>query len=99
MHKLIRYMPERKIHRGRWVSAMQQTQIPLKLICGAADPISGAHMAARYQELVPHANVSLLDDIGHYPQVEAPGLVLAARQHRLPSAILFLMRLNLHQKF
>ena len=78
MHKLIRYMPERKTHRSRWVSAMQQTHVPLKLICGAADPISGAHMAARYQELVPQANVSLLDNIGHYPQVEAPGAVIAA---------------------
>ena len=78
IHKLIRYMPERKVHRSRWVSAMQQTHVPLKLICGAADPISGAHMAARYQELVPQANVSLLDHIGHYPQVEAPGAVIAA---------------------
>jgi pimeloyl-ACP methyl ester carboxylesterase len=51
---------------------------PLTLIDGAADPISGAHMAARYRELVPRADVTLLEGIGHYPQVEAPGAVVEA---------------------
>jgi pimeloyl-ACP methyl ester carboxylesterase len=78
MHKLIRYMRERRVYRSRWVDAMQSSDVPLKLIDGAADPISGAHMAARYRELVPSANVSLLDGIGHYPQIEAPEQVLGA---------------------
>jgi len=78
MHKLIRYMTERREQRSRWVGALQATDVPLKLIDGAADPISGAHMAARYRELVPAADVSLLQGIGHYPQIEAPQQVLAA---------------------
>jgi pimeloyl-ACP methyl ester carboxylesterase len=78
MHKLIRYMRERRVHRDRWVGAMQSTDLPLKLIDGAADPISGVHMAARYRELVPSADVSLLEGVGHYPQIEAPGQVLRA---------------------
>jgi pimeloyl-ACP methyl ester carboxylesterase len=76
--KLIGYMPERKKYRTRWVGALEQTTIPLKLIDGMADPISGAHMLRRYQELVPNANVTELHDIGHYPQVEAPQAVLKA---------------------
>jgi pimeloyl-ACP methyl ester carboxylesterase len=76
--KLIGYMPERKKYRARWVDALEQTAIPLKLIDGMADPISGAHMLRRYQELVPNANVTGLHDIGHYPQVEAPQAVLKA---------------------
>ena len=52
--------------------------MPLKLIAGALDPISGAHMIDRYRELVPNADVTVLDRIGHYPQVEAPQDVLAA---------------------
>lgn len=78
MHKLIRYMDERRTHRERWVGALQRSPVPLKLIDGTADPISGAHMAARYRELIPAADVTLLDGIGHYPQVEAPEQVLAA---------------------
>lgn len=76
MHRLIRYMAERPAHRERWVSAMQTTAVPLRVIDGAEDPISGAHMVERYRELIPNADTVLLRGIGHYPQVEAPELVL-----------------------
>ena len=52
--------------------------MPLRFINGPADPVSGAHMAARYRELVPNPDVVLLDGIGHYPQLEAPEQVLAS---------------------
>jgi pimeloyl-ACP methyl ester carboxylesterase len=52
--------------------------MPLRFINGLLDPISGAHMVARYRELVPHPDVVELPDAGHYPQLEAPGAVLAA---------------------
>lgn len=78
MHRLIRYIDERRAHRERWVGALVHADVPLTLIDGAADPISGAHMAARYRELVPRADVTLLEGIGHYPQIEAPARVLEA---------------------
>ncbi|MEW7279537.1 alpha/beta hydrolase [Aquimarina sp. 2201CG1-2-11] len=46
------------------------------MINGGADPISGKHMAVFYKEIVPNAKVVILDDIGHYPQTEAPNEVL-----------------------
>jgi pimeloyl-ACP methyl ester carboxylesterase len=76
MHRLIRYIPERRVQRERWLAAMQQGGVPLRLIDGAVDPISGAHMLARYRELIPAADTVLLEGIGHYPQTEAPGQVL-----------------------
>ncbi|NMY15682.1 alpha/beta hydrolase [Pseudomonas sp. WS 5019] len=76
MHRLIRYMPERRQQRQRWVTAMQATTLPMRVIDGAFDPISGAHMVARYRELIANADTVLLDDIGHYPQLEAPAAVL-----------------------
>ena len=75
---LIHYIRERRRQRERWVNALQRATIPLKLIDGAADPVSGAHMVKRYRELVPNPDVSVLDDIGHYPQLEAPQRVLRA---------------------
>ena len=75
-HKLIRYMEERRRFRGRWVGALQRTTVPLRVIDGAADPVSGRHMTERYRELVPHPDVVVLEGIGHYPQVEAPDAVL-----------------------
>jgi pimeloyl-ACP methyl ester carboxylesterase len=76
MHKLIRYIPERRVQRDRWVQAMQRGEVPLRVIDGAFDPISGAHMVARYEALIPNADTVLLPDIGHYPQTEAPVQVL-----------------------
>lgn len=77
MHRLIRYMPERCRQRERWVAAMQACGVPLRVIDGARDPISGAHMVARYRELIENPDTVLLEAIGHYPQTEAPDQVLA----------------------
>ena len=76
MHLLIRYMADRRVHRDRWVAAMQATRLPLRVIDGAVDPVSGAHMVERYRQLIPDPDTVLLPHIGHYPQVEAPELVL-----------------------
>lgn len=77
-HLLIRYMEERRANRERWVGPLLASSIPLRLVDGPEDPVSGAHLAARYRELVPGADVVLLPGIGHYPQVEDPAGVLRA---------------------
>jgi pimeloyl-ACP methyl ester carboxylesterase len=75
-HELIHYMAERVRHRQRWVEALCNAHCPLALINGSADPVSGEHMVARYRELVGKGYIAELPGIGHYPQVEAPALVL-----------------------
>ncbi|MCP1602449.1 alpha/beta fold hydrolase [Pseudomonas citronellolis] len=77
MHRLIHYILDRREHRERWVGAMQRTSVPLRLIDGPVDPISGAHMVERYRQLIPRPDTVMLDGIGHYPQTEAPEQVLA----------------------
>jgi pimeloyl-ACP methyl ester carboxylesterase len=78
LHKLLHYIPERRINRERWVGALQNAAIPLRLIDGGADPVSGAHMYKHYKSLVPNADAVLLEKIGHYPQTEAPEAVTRA---------------------
>jgi pimeloyl-ACP methyl ester carboxylesterase len=78
LHKLIGYMAERRRHRERWVGALQKATIPLRVVDGPVDPVSGAHMVARYRELVPSPDTVELPGIGHYPQVEDPVGVLRA---------------------
>jgi pimeloyl-ACP methyl ester carboxylesterase len=75
-HNLITYISDRKQHRERWVAALQQAGIPLALINGSVDPVSGRHMVARYRELTCRLDyLAELPTIGHYPQVEdAPGV-------------------------
>jgi pimeloyl-ACP methyl ester carboxylesterase len=78
MGRLLHYMGERKRYRARWVSALVDAPIPLRLVAGMDDPVSGAHMVARYRQLVPRADVVELPGIGHYPQWEAPERVAEA---------------------
>ena len=52
------------------VGALVESSVPRRLVCGAADPVSGRHLAERYRELVPDPDVVVLEDVGHYPQLE-----------------------------
>lgn len=72
LHLLIRYMDERRARERDWVGALESTQVPLGFVWGMLDPISGAHIAARIVERFPAAVVRLLDDVGHWPPIEAP---------------------------
>ncbi|MDX1545762.1 MAG: alpha/beta hydrolase [Rhodothermales bacterium] len=76
--RLSRYQQERRDRRDRWTAALRDTAVPLRLVCGALDPVSGAPIAARYREVIPRPDVAMLDDVGHYPQIEAPERVLGA---------------------
>lgn len=78
MPKLIRYMQERRAFRQRWVGALENSVMPMRLIDGIEDPISGAHMVTRYKQLIAEADVIELEGVGHYPQVEAPSSVASA---------------------
>lgn len=77
-HKLIRYMADRRRHRDRWVSVLSAGIARQRLINGGLDPVSGAHLADAYEALVPDADIIRLDDVGHYPQWEAPDRVASA---------------------
>lgn len=78
MPALIRYLSERKRHRARWTAALVEARIPMRLIVGDADPVSGSSVAQRYAQLVPDADVVRLEGIGHYPHVEAADRTLRA---------------------
>ncbi|HXM86686.1 MAG TPA: alpha/beta hydrolase [Solirubrobacteraceae bacterium] len=77
-HLLIHYLTDRERHEQRWVSALEQTDVPLSFVWGMLDPVSGAHMAERIAERLPDAPLLALADVAHWPQLEAPDRVLAA---------------------
>jgi pimeloyl-ACP methyl ester carboxylesterase len=68
--RLISYMEQRRQNRARWVGALVESSVPRRLICGAVDPVSGRHLAERYRQLVSEPDVVVLEDVGHYPQLE-----------------------------
>ncbi len=70
--QIIRYLHERKLYAQRWLEAMQRTDVPLHLIVGQCDPISGDHIATAWSKLIATDNITRLPDCGHYPQLECP---------------------------
>jgi pimeloyl-ACP methyl ester carboxylesterase len=77
-HRLIRYILDRREHERRWVTALETTDVPLSFVWGMLDPVSGAHMAERIRERLPDAPLVALDDVAHWPPLEAPERVAEA---------------------
>jgi pimeloyl-ACP methyl ester carboxylesterase len=78
LHRLIKYMSDRRDHERRWVQALEGAEMPLAFVWGMQDPISGAQIAARLRERLPSAPLDALEHVGHWPPLEAPERVLAA---------------------
>ncbi|WP_067835216.1 alpha/beta fold hydrolase [Nocardia lijiangensis] len=71
-HIVGRFVEERRRLRDRLVRPLIDNVVPMTFVNGMADPNSGAHMAARYRELVPNPQVVALHGVGHWPHIEAP---------------------------
>lgn len=76
-HRLIRYMTDRRTHKARWETALENSPIPLHFVWGMLDPVSGAHMSQQIHARLPRADLLELRDVGHYPQLEVPDTVSA----------------------
>lgn len=72
-----RYLLERREHQPRWTAALVGFSGPLTLIWGTHDPIATPAMPERLRRLRPETHVVLLDDIGHWPSLEAPARLAA----------------------
>ena len=78
LHDLLHYIAERRVHRARWVGALETVQPPPRFVWGMVDPVSGGHMLEPARAGRPDLDVIELATIGHYPQLEAPAAVAAA---------------------
>jgi len=79
-HLLIQYINDRLEHAERWTRVLDTTIVPLSFVWGMLDPISGAHMAERIRLRRPDAPFTALEDVAHWPPIEAPERVVAAVQ-------------------
>jgi pimeloyl-ACP methyl ester carboxylesterase len=76
--KLVHYMDERVTHAERWHGAIRDWPGRLSFAWGMLDPVATTEVLAGLRELRPRAPVSELAELGHYPQIEAPELLLEA---------------------
>jgi pimeloyl-ACP methyl ester carboxylesterase len=72
LHKLTHYLRERVTHADRWHGALRDWRGELELAWGMRDPVSTAAVLDGVCALRPAAPVTRFDELGHYPQLEAP---------------------------
>lgn len=77
-HAIGAFWHTRMQHSARYVQALLQPGLRLRLINGSADPNSGAHMVRAFLRHHPDADVVRLDTLGHWPHVQDPQAVARA---------------------
>ena len=66
------YMDERTRFRDRWIAPLGRLDIPAHVLWGRRDPVAVPAIAERLAAEIPGATLTWLDDLGHYPMLEAP---------------------------
>lgn len=78
LHRFNQYLKERDQRKDKLESALEDTDVPVQLIWGIdrEDQIGGIRLAHKYRELKGNQYVVMLKDIGHFPMVECPDVVV-----------------------
>jgi pimeloyl-ACP methyl ester carboxylesterase len=85
-HRLIHYLDERERYAERWHGAVRDWDGQLSFAWGMQDPVATVAVLDALMELRPHAPVERLPELGHYPQIEAPGVIAVAIARALDRA-------------
>jgi pimeloyl-ACP methyl ester carboxylesterase len=70
--RTIRYIEDRRAEQHRFTGAIERHPSPLGVVWGAVDPVAVDTMTARLTEVRPATSLVMLEDVGHYPMIEAP---------------------------
>ena len=76
--RLIRYIEERRANERRFTGAIETDPAPLHIVWGLDDPIAVPSMVDTLVAVRPDATVVRLENVGHYPMMEAPARYLEA---------------------
>ena len=76
--RLIRYIEERRANERRFTGSIESDPSPLHIVWGLDDPIADPSMVDTLLAARPDATAFRLENVGHYPMVEAPARFLAA---------------------
>jgi pimeloyl-ACP methyl ester carboxylesterase len=74
---VIRYYDERIRFRRRWIGALERLDRPALILWGRRDPVAVPAIAEALARETPGALLVWMEDLGHYPQLEDPGRVVA----------------------
>jgi pimeloyl-ACP methyl ester carboxylesterase len=69
--KIARYNIERTRFADRWRPILGRTRVPIRVVWGDRDPIAVLEIGRRLAEM-SGGPLTILDGVGHYPQMEDP---------------------------
>jgi pimeloyl-ACP methyl ester carboxylesterase len=72
MPQLASYMEERKRFEHRWIGALTALDVPAHVLWGKRDPVAVPEIATLLAGEIPGARLTWLEELGHYPMLEAP---------------------------
>jgi pimeloyl-ACP methyl ester carboxylesterase len=72
LSRTIRYIEDRRAEERRFTGAIETHPSPLAVVWGADDPIAVVAMTDKLKSARPDAQVTILQDVGHYPMLESP---------------------------
>ena len=70
--QIARYQYEREKFWHRWIGALKRLDLPCHVLWGRQDAVAVAKIAETLADEVPDAQLTWLDDLGHYPMIEDP---------------------------
>ncbi|HZO13837.1 MAG TPA: alpha/beta hydrolase [Polyangiaceae bacterium] len=71
-HAISQYQGERRRFWDRWIGALTRLDLPAHILWGRRDPVAVPAIAETLASEIPNARLTWLEDLGHYPMVEAP---------------------------
>lgn len=72
MPETISYVAERYRYYRRWTAPLAELELPVKILWGRRDPVAVPAIAERLAATIPGAELTWLEDCGHFPMLENP---------------------------
>ncbi len=73
LDRTIYYLNDRAVFEGRWMRALGQLKMPIRLVWGDSDAVSPITIPQSIKkEVVPNAELTILPGIGHFLMLEDP---------------------------
>jgi pimeloyl-ACP methyl ester carboxylesterase len=72
IHLLSNYINERYYFWHRWIGALKETQIPIKIIWAKEDPVAVKKIAELLATEIQNNKLYWIENCGHFPMLESP---------------------------
>lgn len=66
------YLRERKIFWGRWVNALKETNVPVKVVWSKNDPLIDENFTEYLSRKTKNNEIYWIENSGHFPMLETP---------------------------